>query len=81
VVAFLVFFALAAIHDIAAVWWLELRDKGNKFLATLVSMALEALQWAPIWFAIKENDLTIAVAAIAGAGVGTWAGLKRNSFS
>jgi hypothetical protein len=73
----LVFFVLAALHDLAATWWLDLKDEGKHWQASLMAMGIEALQWATVLVAITEENLMIAVAAVAGSGVGTWLGLKR----
>lgn len=75
--SFLIFFALAAAHDLCACYWYSLRESGRHLRATGLAMLLELMNWLPVWVAIQQDDFTIAIAAILGSGVGTYLGLVR----
>jgi len=73
----LAFFALAALADYGSVWWKHYHDEGSALKVALGSMALEAIGWVAIWFAIVGEDWHIAAVSIIGSGLGGVIGMKH----
>src|SRR5690606_25383642 len=70
-------FILAAASDWLTVRWHHAREAGSIWMTGLLSCALEALTWVPVYVAIVTQSPWIAVASVLGAGVGTAIGMRR----
>lgn len=77
VVWWVVFCLLSLVSDQFTVRWHELREQGKAKHAAAVSALLEGFSWAPVWFAIQENDPGIMLASIVGAALGTYIGMRK----
>lgn len=77
----LLFFVLAALADWLTCKWHSARERKDPVYAAGVSMLLEALSWAPIWFAITQEDVSIAFMSVLGSGLGTWLGLRHQQHN
>jgi hypothetical protein len=77
VAALATFFVLAATLDWLSCAWHRARESGAVAVAVVLAVAIEALGWLPIWFAITADAPEVAVASIAGSAVGTAVGLRR----
>jgi len=64
------FFVMAAAADTLSVLWQNARERDAILALGGLSMALEALGWLPLWFALMRQDMGIAIVSIAGSGVG-----------
>lgn len=72
----LIAFVVAAATDWMAVKWHREREAKRAWRTTILSMVIEAMNWAPIWAAVQLEDWRIMVACILGSGVGTRVALK-----
>jgi len=72
-----IFFLLAAVADVFTVWWHRCRERGHIIGTVLISLVLETLSWAPIWWALTQSNWKIAAVSIIGSGVGTATGMLR----
>lgn len=70
-------FVFAAATDVLAVHYHAAREAGRAGRAAVVAMLLEAASWLPIAVALETGDWRIAVASVAGSGVGTWRAVAR----
>lgn len=74
----ILFFLFAAISDFLSVLYHEAREALLPVSASVYAMILESLTWMPVLAAIQAGDgLPIALACVAGSGVGTYRGVKR----
>ena len=71
------FFILAAIADYLTCLYHDNRERDNIWTTSSISMGLETLSWIPIWFALTQENVWIAIVSIVGSGVGTAIGLKK----
>ena len=69
------FAVLSAAADGLSILWHHARESRRYIAVASLSMALEAISWIPIWFAITDQDYRIAVASIVGSALGSSAGL------
>lgn len=72
----LVFFVMATLVDYLTVKWHEAREQKRVTRLAALSGIIELLNWAPIWFALTQNDLSVALASIAGSIVGSVWGVR-----
>lgn len=73
------FFVLAALGDTLTITYHRHREAGRTWATAGTSMLLEALSWAPVLFVVTTGDLGVAFASVAGSGLGTAWGLRRNN--
>lgn len=73
----LVVLVVAAATDALAVAWHAARERRAAGRAALIAMALEAAAWLPVLAAIETGDPRIAVAAVAGSGLGCALAIRR----
>lgn len=77
VLAVAIVFVFAAATDVLAVQYHAAREARAAGRAAVVAMLLEAAAWLPIAVALETGDWRVAVAAVAGSGVGTWRAVAR----
>ena len=78
-IALAVGFVCAAAVDWLACAWQRAREDGAVWRGVGLACALEAAGFLPFWLAIQGDSPEVALAAIAGAGVGTFVGFRRGS--
>jgi hypothetical protein len=77
VLAILAFIAFSAASDYLAILWHRARERRHLASLLAISVLMESLGWAALWFALVREDWTIALASIAGCAIGTTLGYYR----
>jgi hypothetical protein len=75
--AILAFIAFAAASDYLALLWHRAREQRQLVNLLAISVLMESLGWAALWFALVREDRTVALASIAGCAIGTTLGYCR----
>lgn len=75
--AYVVVFVLGFSADLLTVEWHRAREAMQINRAAALSMALEALTWAPVMLFVVADDPMVAVVSIVASGAGTRSGLRR----
>lgn len=75
--AMLLALGVAAVSDRLACAWQDAREAGDVWRGVPIAMLHEAVTWVPVYAAIELRTPLLAVATVAGAGLGTWRGFAR----
>lgn len=79
--ALIAFFLMAVAADFWAVKWHAARERRQLARVGALSAVLELLGWVPLWFAITQENVTWAAAAVLGSVVGSVWGCYREPQS
>lgn len=77
-------FAAAIVYDVLSIRWTRAAARDATTwraygAGIALAIALEALRWLPILFAIRTGDASLALVSVAGSAVGNAVALPRPS--